>query len=51
MQITMRVTRKRMLGKYHESNFRLIKFNLKKKEKRKLILDIKNIYKYTNSKR
>jgi len=45
------VTRKRMLGKCHESNLRLIKFNLKKKEKKKLMLNVKSLYKYINFKR
>ena len=40
-----------MLGKCHESNLRLTKLNLKRKEKRKLILSIESTYKYTNSRR
>ena len=45
------VTGKRMLGKCHESSFRLTKLNLKRKEERKLMLGVEGTYKYTNSRR
>jgi len=40
-----------MLSKCYESSFRLTKFNLKRKKKRKLMLGIESIYKYTNFRR
>ena len=40
-----------MLGKCYESNFRLIKLNLKKKKKRKLMLGVEGTYKYMNFRR
>ena len=40
-----------MLGKCHKNNLRLIKFNLKRKEEKKLMLNIESLYKYTNFKR